>query len=447
LKLWGQLADFGEVKVYEWVKSNVRPEDWDVLAEDQENDLNIPERERKSGVAWRQLFELDSNGNRIPFQKQYEVFDAAVDGVLDSGEYSITTSFENFEDGRVTINAYVNGFLHLEDIFVPESKQITLEGIKEADRIHIVRIPTTDQQLIESLLDEDELIQDYQYVEKTFYDVADEEKPVYYFWVRSKKTKSIVKDKTIPSLLIERDLALSDEPYCLFMKPVPPKMIKYKDDVVEIPWRMVQTVVKGVRGIIDADRRYVIRFTRDFTLRDSLDHGSKPIELKNLHEEWQVMRQEQTYIIQREFWDKITECIIGRKINNRNVSVPSYERQIYDVTYDAETRFGLEDGQAFTDGQLAFASILDYLRDRKNNFYPTNIDVFFQDYSFDTEDNIVEAMDIIYSTFPYYHVNRMFFSVLHDALAVKHEYPGVFKTSWIALHSIVTLDDRGMFDD
>ncbi|MNE93535.1 hypothetical protein D3C80_1913950 [compost metagenome] len=40
-------------------------------------------------------------------------------------------------------------------------------------------------------------------------------------------------------------------------------------------------------------------------------------------------------------------------------------------------------------------------------------------------------------------VNTMFFELLQDALANKRDYPGLFKTSWIALHGIKILETVG----
>lgn len=450
IKLWGQLAPTSEVRVYEWVKSNVTPDVWNVLGQVEENNLNILESDRKSGFAWLPIFEKDANDEWIEFRKQYDIFDVAVEGiVLDSpaNAYMFNTIFRDDEDEKATINVYVNGILHSENISIPEDGNVTVTSLKEADRVYFVRIPTTNLELIESLIDDEILLRQYQYTLDTGYDYVGNQTDVYFFWVRSKVTKPNIPDKTMASNFIESNLVNSTEPYCFFNKPMPPYFVQYEDDYIEIPWRMVQFVIRGLYGMIDADRRYVLRFFRDFTLRDKLNHGKTALQLKNLHEEWKMFRQEQKSPIDRELWDKITECIIGRKINNANEPVPSYDRQIFDVTYNAQTQYGLENGQAFCDGALAKASILDYLTDRDNIFTPLDITLFFRNHSFDTAEKTIIAMDTIYSTFGYTHINNIFFSILMDALSVKDEYPGIMKTSSVALHSIILLDDRGQFDD
>lgn len=220
------------------------------------------------------------------------------------------------------------------------------------------------------------------------------------------------------------------------------------DEVVNIPARFNQAIVRGLRGWIDADLRYVIQFVRDFTLRDSLDDGSTSLTLKNKHEEWELFREQQLYNVDRSLWNKVTEAMVGYKLTNNAIRVPSYERELYDEKYGTSTRYGLGDGQAFVDGDIAHDTILADLENAENDFQPIDINVFFTQHNFDTDENIVEAMNTIYNTFSYEHVNRMAFAVLHDAFSLKTEYEGIFKTSMISLNGIKPLQAAGqIFDD
>lgn len=171
------------------------------------------------------------------------------------------------------------------------------------------------------------------------------------------------------------------------------------------------------------------------------------LEKKALHEEWELFREEQQFHINRWQWDLITESMVGYKLNDPTIRVPNYERELYDSKYATETRYGLGEGQAFTDGTLAIATILDDLLNPDNSFYPVDVNVFFERENFDTPEDIESAMNTIYNTFPFEHVNRMYFSVLLDAMSVKLEYAGIFKTSMIALHGIRPFQVAGVFDD
>ena len=217
----------------------------------------------------------------------------------------------------------------------------------------------------------------------------------------------------------------------------------------QMPDRFVQAIVRGLRGIINDDDRYVLRFTRDFSLRDSLEHEQSALQLKNSHEEWELFREAQPYHIKRSLWDKITESIIGYKLNTTGstIRVPQYEYELYDEQFNSDTKYGIGDGQTFVDGKLALSTIKSDLENPNNNFYPVDINVFFDTYKFDTSENIIVAMNAIYETFSYEHVNRMFFLVLHDAFSLKSKYKGIFKTSMIALHGVRPFQSGGLFND
>lgn len=225
-----------------------------------------------------------------------------------------------------------------------------------------------------------------------------------------------------------------------------------------LPYRYTQAIIRGLQGVVTADNRYTIRFTRDFTLRDNLNVENESInpadpsnfgsnELKNFHEEWKIFRKEQKINIDRWQWDRVTEAMVGYKLSDTSVRVPSYERELYDEKYLTDTQYGLDDGQAFVNGKLALATTLAYLVDPTIDFTPIDIDKFFTNHNFDTPDAIVAAMDVIYNTYLYTHVNTIYFAVLMDAFTTKAQYPGLFKTSMLSLHGIRPFHTNGIFDE
>jgi len=164
------------------------------------------------------------------------------------------------------------------------------------------------------------------------------------------------------------------------------------NEKIKLPNRFTQVIIRGLQGIVNADNRYTIRFTRDFTLRDEID----------------------TYPID---------------------------------SFGTDTRFGLGDDQAFVDGKLALNSVISYLLDPNVDFTPVDINEFLKNNNFDTNDDIISTMEQIYNTFTYTHVNRIFFSVLHDAFSTKAKYNDIFKTSMVSLHGIRPFQTSGIFDD
>lgn len=56
LKNWGKLSGFGDIKVYQWVRSTVHPREWDKLAIKQQGNLTIPQNQRITGTSKKVVF-------------------------------------------------------------------------------------------------------------------------------------------------------------------------------------------------------------------------------------------------------------------------------------------------------------------------------------------------------------------------------------------------------
>lgn len=516
---WGELAGWGEVRLFEWTESDVPPEQWNELAATEENDVTIPESIRKSGTV-RTVWVNNLSSSII--ENVYDEFLVEMDWVANPTPGEYTFSLTNIGVGEI-VNVYVDGILVSENVTVP-SDPMPITDLNITDTVRIVR--TIQQQVDDLGTDATEATP---YVEIVIDDVNNPGQTIstYYFWVENKTTKPEHRLMSLSNAATQiRDIPI---PYMFLQKPVLPEVVSLgvvdqsfsnqttvntadaagqvlnlthnvKDDdvanissvtvngidatyvynavgpsitiivdptasaVVEdkiiradytttapddakLPARYVQSIVRGLRGVVNEERRYTLRFTRDFTLRDSLEHGDTPLDLKNLHAEWTLFREKQPFTIQRSLWDRITECIVGYKLSDPSVRVPSLERQLYDAEFDTDTQYGLGANQAFANGATALETVLFDLNNPDNDFSPNDINVFFQNHSFDTPENIIEAMDTIYTTFKFEDVNRIFFEVLDDSLSVKQRYPELFKTSWLSLHGIKILEVGGLFDD
>lgn len=53
---WGKLAEYGDVRVYQWVQSSTPPSSWDALAMSQQGDISIPNDQKITGKAKQTLF-------------------------------------------------------------------------------------------------------------------------------------------------------------------------------------------------------------------------------------------------------------------------------------------------------------------------------------------------------------------------------------------------------
>ena len=425
---WGILSDWASHDVYEWVKSDVHPEEWNDLAASEVGDLTIPESIRKSGQVHKTLFRkvgLDW----IVMTPSVKIYNAYINTTID-----LSQMISVFDDE--TINVYINGkFIHSLTYSSGTPLLDVLSIYPQLDVVDIittVRPIPTDEDIIENMVNTGNYSYDYQYSTNQHINDFDTLVTTYYFWVKTKTTK------TKHSISIKQT---SDD---LNKCPVP---FVFSVDCYEKNKQMVsdKIVICGLQGIVGDNDRYILRITHDSTLRDSLNRTDDINNIK--HEEWKMFREEQLYNIDRWMWDKITESMIGYKITNPLIRVPSYERELYDVQYDSETRFGLEDGQSFVDGNIAKETIQYYLEDSNNDFYPLDIGAFLDAYNMSTPENIISLMDTIYNSFSYVHVNKIYFSVLHDAISCKRKYPGLFKTSMVALHGVKPFQVGGVFDD
>jgi len=524
---WGQLYDYASINIYEWVESDVPPESWDGIAATEAGDTTIPEDQRKSGVAKFTLFEM-SGGDWIPLKNKVDTQYAA-----------------SVPSGIFTVNLSIIDNTRAIDVYINEAKQTSVQPtgspailpatvsltVNENDIVKFAQPVPTDADEIAPLLagSPETYRQEYEYTTVNEFDSLGRTSSKYYFWVGSKTTKPLDRNRLMSLAEAEKQLVTVPNAHMFFQKPLQgvtnteegnlvnrieyfgggsplsnvyalglviaenttivveiggveladteyvvatsgsplvttvtittapaaDEEIKitytgiYNSDIT-LPERFSQVIIRGLQGIVFDDSRYTIRFTRDFTLRDNLDVVNEeltPLQLNNLHEEWKIFRQEQDGKIDRWMWDKVTESMIGYKLTDPSIRVPSFEYELYDEKFDTDTQYGLDVNQSFVNGTLAISSMLSYLIDPAVSFVPIDINVFFTNYNFDTPEDIILSMDAMYNTFTVSNVNRIYFSILHDAFTTKTKYPGIFKTSMVSLHGIKPFQSAGVFDD
>lgn len=401
-------------------------------------------------------------------QQQQVELDASIDATLSGTTYTFTQNTTTFPVGKI-INVYVNGKI-VQSNYTLTNTGLVFDGttfpiINNQDRVKIIipiHVPTQIELEFNPAIADDGTNQiQYQYI--TNY-VATQQFDVslnaptytYYFWVENKTISTNASIETISQATA--DILSPPAPYMFFSAPtyggnngmpLPPAIVVNVEtgETILEPYRFTQAIIRGLRGYVDDETRYILRFTRDFTLRDKLAFGESPLQLKPYHQEWLMFREQQLSNIPLILWNKITESMIGFLLTDPSTRVPSLARQLYDETNNTSTQYGLGTGQAFCDGPTAIAVITSYLNNPANNFYPLDMDQFFATYNFDTPASCIAIMNQIYNTFNYVNVNQMFFSVLlNAALDVQQNYASLMKTSAIALYGIEILDVAGQFD-
>lgn len=255
---------------------------------------------------------------------------------------------------------------------------------------------------------------------------------LYYFWVANKNLTTRGRALSLQSA--KSLLKVNTNPYAVLQnisEPTGAATPSYN-----------QFIGMGLNRYITEDNTYKIRFTRDFILRDD----PKDIELKNVHTEWAMIREQQNTLIPEKLWNHLVDAACGQ--NMIGDAVPSLARVAYDERNGTAARYGFGDGQAFVDQTLAMNSIkYAILNTALTTISPANPGVAvpdpieFIDHSeldalFATAASTRKTMNDIWTKAKPKQVNEIFFTVLYDALAENYEFTDIFKTSMIAAHSI-----------
>lgn len=435
---WGKLADWADLTLWQWVSSTVPPEEYADKVAEQEGDFSIPNDEKASGVP-RQVLMLNT-GSPLTYTEVDILNDMHVDWYVAKTQPTLTwpstASFKMyvngsaFDDNTITMVDYAS--THSSDLSQAYTT-ITGNALTSIDHVHVVREVTTAE------LDDGTYKYEYDFVsvESISINGVDPE-TTYYFWVNDRGIKTGNKSLAIRDA--EAQLKVPNVPYQVFRKSA--DVLTAGSDFYD------QLIVRQMRRVVQAEDRYMLRFTRDFALRDTTENQmdvSAPL-LKNKHEEWDTFRRESTQHPPLPLWNKMVETVVGYDLATfptTLVPVPSLDRVLYDEQYNATTRFGLRSGQGMTDKTVALNTILAVLEFPELVTNPINKFDFLDRSDFTTPEGIKAALDEIYNTFPSSAVNFILFEVLMDSLTLKTKYPDLFKTSWIAIHGIKLLETAG----
>jgi hypothetical protein len=504
--LWGQLADWSSIKLYEWTESTVLPSEWDDLVATQASDSSIMQDDKISGTPRKVLYvstRADSTSDwggwkavNNPHKIIHGYKITSEDGYINDTTFVIPSEFTqtNGTEVKIFLNGLYKGTeaikniidntlseppatVHVGDVYTvagtgtgswasfPAGTTVELGSdgvtwivvdaanfpqvnfssviptINNYDTIDIIQeLNILTEQLygvpLSSSTDTIQYMYDTPYTEITKINnagtITDRK---YYFWVENKTSKPANRLYSINEAAIQ--YKSPSVAYMFFQNLVPA--------TYSMPNHYSQVIIRGVTNQIAEDNRYTVRFTKNYSLRDEFSVKNNTFARKNIHHEWAVFREKQQARIPIQLWNKLTEAVTGHPLirvddNHYNMDlitpIPSLERSHYDTLHGTVTRIGLGPDQAFSDKEMSINTILEEIQNPNYDLYPINREVFLDTYSFDTADNTKLAMDYIYNSFPYEHINRIFFSVLHDALTLKKDYADIFKTSMIALHGV-----------
>lgn len=438
ISMWGKLAPWGKIKLYQWTASDLTPEEYDEQSAKDSKNLRISNDSKVTGTVYKRLYEnmnYDDPDNAEAQPYWIEAKETNVSFIAGLYE-TVQTQLQ----GK-TVNLYVNGSF-IEQLTFENAGAVKayFEDMYFGNHINAIipaPVPTVEEIRLEK----------YKWytpftIEKRFDSKSGNIVNKYYYWVTEKKNEISVGSSVTTIYSSQKMLNDMSAPYMICAGFRTPDFGYglifgniFDEYGYDLPYRYTQAIVRGLQGTVKQEDRYVIRFTRDFTLRDTLDRSS--MTPKNRHEEWKLFREQQFEKIDLYLWTKMVEALIGYKINSTgilfNQAIPSLNRILYDRLYNAETQFGLGPQQVFTDKSLSLRTLMQFLTDPNRAFEFVNIAEFLDNNDFNTPEGIVAALTSIYQGFSVSEVNSLFFSILHDAISLKKEYGDFLKTSWVGL--------------
>jgi hypothetical protein len=280
---------------------------------------------------------------------------------------------------------------------------------------------------------------DYQYTAREIRNQSGElVNTLYYFWVANKNLTTLGRSVSLQSA--KSLLKVNTNPYAILQNINPINGIPSYNRFIGM----------GLNRYITQDDTYKVRFTRDFVLRDD----PRDTELKNVHTEWALIREEQNNLIPEQLWNILVDAACG--VNIIGEPIPSLSRVAYDERNGTATRYGFGAGQVFVDQALALSSIKYAIAntaltsisaatggveipDPISFIDPSTLDELFA-----TQVSSRKTLNDIWTKAKPKQVNEIFFTVLYDALAENYEFSDIFKTSMIAAHSIRLFSSFGL---
>lgn len=424
---WGKESDWCDIEILQWTESDFAPEEWS------ENNSGMPILSIEEDINY-----FNNSDDNLP-PTWIELRDTHVD--FFAGMLDVNNAPQVFGE----VEVYVNGLYKFNRILTSSFEYLGLSlEFDKGSYIHLIK---------KAYMPSDEEFESGQYRSTYKHNVTERVDPVsgniirkYYFWVKNKTNTIYHKQRNYTLEGIKNGLSKCSMPYII------PHNVHFSDigygliygnifdgfDSIELPYRYTQIVVKGLEGKIKDNDRYVLRFVKDFNLRDRLDTNS--LKKKNVYEDWKLFREKQFNKIDRVLWNKVIESLIGYAMKDdftaiSNRPIPSMDRVVYDRIFKSDTRFGLGADQILIESDEG----MNILKEELMNFYVNTTDSYrsiIDTLLFDSTSEIITSMNMIYALLPTEIINKIFFALLLVAMSKKKEYPDLFKTSWVAIQIV-----------
>jgi hypothetical protein len=201
--------------------------------------------------------------------------------------------------------------------------------------------------------------------------------------------------------------------------------------------------VNNLSSVVGTSNMFKLRICDKPYLRED----DKNIDLKNIHEEWELIREKQSTRIPLNLWNAVIDSLVGE--TTINTKLPDVNRQNYDDKFGAYSSYGLCQGQIFVNGAVSVDTVKYVIENTKVYKYDNELNKIPDIISFNGFDinslssylsspqNIRKFMVDLWRFAKPKQINEIFFALLYDALSKNLQLEGILKTSLISLDNVV----------
>lgn len=440
---WGQLEDFGDAKLYKWIQTDLSPEEYIEKVEEDEN-RRIQLSEKATGSPRRLVYKnIGTSAQPIWEEETVKVIKFPVAGYDENSDTSDLVSGE-------TLDMYINGeFLREIQYSTPVNLVATIDSeinngnIEQKDILTLVKEPHEPTE--EELENQDYTIVYPHTKIRRFNKNSLEEEYLYFYWVTDMRSEKLLQNASLTLFDAERQYKRMTEPFAIihgFRDEGTGYGVLFGStfDPEEnlLPTRFSLCTIKGLNRTVKDDSNYILRLTKDYTLRDRMNE--KNLKLSNKHWSWKLIRKNQSSKIDILLWKKVIEAATERVVLNDDFDLdadeilPSESRIRFDTLVDgAASRIGLYDGRVLMDKSEIIDLTMEILFDPSREWERVDIEKFVNEFDLDRIEGIKEFYRSIYETFTPLEINDIFFELLERSMALNKQHPDIFKTSWVSV--------------
>lgn len=426
---WGATRLGKQYGVFQWVESDIAPEQWhqiDILRREGKIVQETINTEKYIGTPLYSIQKRTRALSTDPWGSWTTIQDGVLSIYTNNGSETVDVSSVAAENEVVLV--YVNERL-FNTIMVDSSIEITITDIPVIANFKN-KITVINPATVKTATATEEYRYVYNYSTKFKY-VNGFLVERFYFWITDSTLSNNTK-KTNTRQMIS-DLTTNPNAYIIVNNCV---------DIGDDEYGFNNIVLTGgVRSQIGEKDRYIVRFN----LNDVLTNTSMKEIISNgdivaqSHDMWYLIRPNQNDPVPYELWKRLMSSILQYDVDT-NERLPSVERELYDANYNETTKYGFGPGCIVLDKQHIINIITSIILDPNTDITPHDKVSFINNYTFNTNEDTIRTMNMIYNSFNTRVTNKIFFTCVEDMLSVNNRTDNMFKTSFVSLTYNAELD-------